>query len=485
MSSKDIAIKVENVGKRYRIGLKEKIHDSIFGAAFDFVKSPLHNFRKYRSLYSFDEDNRDSNSSDIIWALKDVSFHVKPGEVLGIIGRNGAGKSTLLKILSRITDPTTGHAEIRGRIGSLLEVGTGFHPDLTGRENAYLNGTILGMKKREVDRKFDEIVEFSGIEKFIDTPVKRYSSGMKVRLAFSVAAHLEPEIMIIDEVLAVGDSDFQKKCLNKMEDVGQEGRTVLFVSHNMQAVSRLCERAILLDAGGIVKDGPSDQIIRDYLTSDLGTTAAREWVNPDNAPTGTAVRLRAVRVRNGDGKISDTIDIRQAFKIEMQYDVRESGHVLLPHFGLNNDRGQCAFITVDQDPAWRNSPRPAGNYISTVLIPGNLLSEGTVFVNCFCLTMKPDMLQFAARNSVSLLVVDKSDGSSARGDYTKEMPSKAHTFALTLAMAAVEAALAGDDPNIMSKLEQAMKTGKDPETSLKDYLALPECPRCANGPALH
>ena len=247
MSLKDFAIKAEKISKCYRIGLKEEMHDSIAGAVFDFLKSPLKNYRKYRSLYKFEEiknGNPNTSAADIIWALKDVSFEVKQGEVLGIIGRNGAGKSTLLKILCKITDPTSGVAEIRGRVSSLLEVGTGFHPELTGRENIYLNGTILGMTKKEVDHKFDEIVDFSGMEKFIETPVKRYSSGMKVRLAFSVAAHLEPEILLIDEVLAVGDADFQKKCLSKMEDVGQEGRTVLFVSHNMPAITRLCKRAI-------------------------------------------------------------------------------------------------------------------------------------------------------------------------------------------------------------------------------------------------
>ena len=248
MTSKDIAIKVENISKLYRIGMKDEMNDSFGGAIFSFFKSPVKNYLKYRSLYRFDDikssdnSNQDNHPSDIIWALRDISFEVKKGEVVGIIGRNGAGKSTLLKVLTKITAPTSGRAEIHGRVSSLLEVGTGFHQELTGRENVFLNGTILGMKKKEVDEKFDEIVAFSDVEKFIDTPVKRYSSGMKVRLAFSVAAHLEPEILLVDEVLAVGDMRFQKKCLNKMEDVGKEGRTVLFVSHNMPAVTRLCNK---------------------------------------------------------------------------------------------------------------------------------------------------------------------------------------------------------------------------------------------------
>ena len=295
MSSNDVAIKVENISKRYRIGLKENMHDSIGSAIFDFIKSPLKNYRKYRSLYKFDDinpgqDQNPGNSpSDIIWALRDVSFEVRKGEVLGIIGRNGSGKSTLLKVLSKITDPTSGSAEIRGRVSSLLEVGTGFHPELTGRENVYLNGTILGMTKKEVDSKFDEIVDFSGVKKFIDTPVKRYSSGMKVRLAFAVAAHLEPEVMIVDEVLAVGDAEFQKKCLGKMHDFSSKGRTVLFVSHNMGAIIDLCPTSIILQNGSIFAKGRSTEIVERYLSTLFSS------VNNLN--------LRNAQVRSGDGRL--------------------------------------------------------------------------------------------------------------------------------------------------------------------------------------
>jgi lipopolysaccharide transport system ATP-binding protein len=295
MSSNDIAIKVENISKRYRIGLKENMHDSIGSAIFDFIKSPLKNYRKYRSLYKFDDinsgqDQNPGNSpSDIIWALRDVSFEVRKGEVLGIIGRNGSGKSTLLKVLSKITEPTSGSAEIRGRVSSLLEVGTGFHPELTGRENVYLNGTILGMTKKEVDRKFDEIVDFSGVKKFIDTPVKRYSSGMKVRLAFAVAAHLEPEIMIVDEVLAVGDAEFQKKCLGKMHDISSKGRTVLFVSHNMSAIIDLCPTSIVLQDGSIFAMGRSKETVERYLSA---------LFSPANN-----LDLRNAPVHGGDGRL--------------------------------------------------------------------------------------------------------------------------------------------------------------------------------------
>jgi lipopolysaccharide transport system ATP-binding protein len=260
----ETAIKVENLSKLYRIGLKEQIHDTITGAMVSWLKAPLKNLRNLRRLNTF---NGDGESDDLIWALKDISFEVKHGETLGIIGRNGAGKSTLLKVISRITEPTSGQVTINGRVASLLEVGTGFHPELTGRENIYMNGTILGMTKKEIDRKFDEIVDFSGVEKFIDTPIKRYSSGMQVRLAFSVAAHLEPDILIVDEVLAVGDAEFQEKCLGKMGDVVKEGRTVLFVSHNMMAIRSLCSRAILLDRGRINSNGSVQETLSAYLES--------------------------------------------------------------------------------------------------------------------------------------------------------------------------------------------------------------------------
>ncbi len=421
--NQNLAIKVENISKCYRIGLKEQMHESIGQALVDFVKSPVSNYRKFRSLYRFDDikPGAAEDPSSVIWALNDVSFEIKKGQVVGIIGRNGAGKSTILKILAKITDPTRGRAEIRGRISSLLEVGTGFHPDLTGRENVYLNATILGMKKREVDAKFEEIVEFSGVGKFIDTPVKRYSSGMKVRLAFSVAAYLEPEILIVDEVLSVGDADFQKKCLNKMENIGQEGRTVLFVSHSMSAVSRLCERAILLENGRVIADGPAHRIVSSYMTSGSGTTAMREWPDPSDAPGSADARLRAVRVRSGDGEVSESFDIRLPIRLEMEYDVMRPGLLLLPHFTVLNDRGQCVFITVDTDPDWRGRPRPAGHYRSTALIPGNLLAEGMFFVSCYCISLNPDTKQFGERSAVAFVVADSIDGDSARGDYSKKM----------------------------------------------------------------
>jgi lipopolysaccharide transport system ATP-binding protein len=252
-------IKVNNLSKRYRIGAVEK-GKTFREVLMDGISAPFRNLGRLRSLTRF----KNGDEADVIWALKDVSFEVNEGEVLGIIGRNGAGKTTILKILSRITEPTSGYAEIHGRVSSLLEVGTGFHPELTGRENIFLNGAILGMRKREIEQKFDEIVAFSEIEKFLDTPVKRYSSGMYVRLAFAIAAHLEPEVLLVDEVLAVGDIAFQKKCLEKMEEVAKGGRTVLFISHNMGAIRSLCGSAVWLDNGQIVKKGPVDEVVRDY-----------------------------------------------------------------------------------------------------------------------------------------------------------------------------------------------------------------------------
>lgn len=243
-------IRVNKIGKRYRIDAKKEELRNIREAVLDAIKSPFKNFKKLKKLTNFNDENS-KETNDIIWALKDVSFEVNEGEVVGIIGRNGAGKSTLLKILTRITEPTEGYIEMRGRVSSLLEVGTGFHPELTGRENVYLNGAILGMRKWEIEKKFDEIVAFSEVEKFIDTPVKRYSSGMQVRLAFAVAAHLEPEILLVDEVLAVGDMAFQKKCLGKMDEVAKKGRTVLFVSHNMGAISQLCKKGLVLENGKV------------------------------------------------------------------------------------------------------------------------------------------------------------------------------------------------------------------------------------------
>jgi len=360
--------------------------------------------------------------SETLWALDGVSFEVGHGEVVGIIGRNGAGKSTLLKILSRITTPTKGEAELRGRVGALLEVGTGFHPELTGRENVHLSGAILGMKKVEIARKFDAIVAFAGVERFLDTQVKHYSSGMFTRLGFSVAAHLEPEILIVDEVLAVGDASFQRKCLGKMSEIGKEGRTVLFVSHNMTAVTRLCPRTVLLDAGKVLADGPSHEVVAAYLRSDLGTTAARAWPEVASSPGNAVVRLRSVCVRTRQGDVTAALDIRQPVAIEVDFDVLTGGQVLVPNLHFFNEEGVCLFISSEVDSPWHRRPRPAGLYRATAWLPGNLLAEGTVVVGVAVSTMDPVTVHFFERDAVAFQVIDSLEGGSARGEYAGPFP---------------------------------------------------------------
>ena len=401
----DISIRVKGLSKQYEIGATK----------FRYYNLP-EQFREWlKSVFQFND--KPNAGEKTFWALKDVSFEAEHGEIVGVIGRNGAGKSTLLKILSRITEPTIGRAEIYGRIGSLLEVGTGFHPELTGRENIYLSGAILGMKKSEIKRKFDEIVEFAGVEKFIDTPIKHYSSGMHVRLGFAIAAHLEPEILLIDEVLAVGDTNFQKKCLKKMKDVGIQGRTVIFISHDMTAINRLCKRAILIDEGRIMKHGLAHEVVNFYLNSGQNTPGSREWTDPEKAPCNDIVRLRTVRIGTKGGEIVDVVDIRKPFCIEMEYDVLKSDYILYPCYHLSNGEGVLAFITSDTDPAWRRRPRAAGRYISTAWIPGNLLSEGRYYIGAGVDSIAPVVNYFVEKDIVAFQVVDHMEGDSARGDW--------------------------------------------------------------------
>lgn len=290
----DVAIKVENLHKLYRLGVKEDINDSLVSTCLSWLKAPKKNFQQLRKLSHIELN---SHEDDVLHALNDISFEVQRGEVLGVIGRNGAGKSTLLKVLSRITEPSAGRVTINGRVASLLEVGTGFHPELSGRDNVYMNGTILGMTKKEIDKKFDEIVDFSGVEKFLDTPVKRYSSGMKVRLAFAVAAHLEPEILIIDEVLAVGDAAFQKKCIGKMEQVATGGRTILFVSHNMATIQMLCSRGIFLVDGKVSLDSSANEVVNKYL-SELGEVSKVELSYRKDRTGQGDIKLTSVDIYN-------------------------------------------------------------------------------------------------------------------------------------------------------------------------------------------
>jgi lipopolysaccharide transport system ATP-binding protein len=409
------AIRVEGLGKRYRIGASQAGYRTLRETLMSAPSRPINALRSAAGM------RRQRREDAAIWALRDVSFEVAPGEVVGIIGRNGAGKSTLLKILSRITEPTAGFAEVRGRVGSLLEVGTGFHPELTGRENIYLNGAILGLKRAEIKARFDEIAAFAEVEKFLDTPVKHYSSGMYMRLAFSVAAHLEPEVLIVDEVLAVGDASFQKKCLNKMEDVGRHGRTVIFVSHNMAAITRLCRRTVLLDEGNVLEDGPAHVVASTYLMSGLGTTAERVWSDSREGPGNDVVRMLAVRVLS-DGRVTDSVDIRHPVEIQVEFEVLQDGHVLVPNINLTNEDGICIFAAVDRDPAWLHAPRPCGRFLSIARIPGNFFSEGGVAVRTLISTFDPMVVHADVPDAVAFHVSDSLEGNSARGTYAGHMP---------------------------------------------------------------
>ena len=371
-----LAIKVTNLSKRYRIGLHEEMPDSLAQALSSLITRPIRNYRRLKKLSKFYGD--DNNTDDVIWALKGASFEIAEGEVVGIIGDNGAGKSTLLKILSRITDPTEGEAEVHGRVGSLLEVGTGFHPELTGRENTYLNGTILGMTRKEVAQKFDDIVEFSGIEKYIDTPVKRYSSGMRVRLAFAVAANLEPEILLVDEVLAVGDVAFQRKCLGKMGEVAASGRTIMFVSHNMGAVSNLCQRVIWLENGQVKLSGPASEIVSAYLLAQSHGKA--EWTNqaPDD---GSDIQLKRVRLLSHDSQNASVVAFDKGFRIELAYEVIRPMRGQLLTCRLTDGQGYAVLETLDTDSIdWDVQVRESGHYISTCQVPASLLRPGRYFL---------------------------------------------------------------------------------------------------------
>ena len=373
----NVVIRAENISKKYKIGAARYRHDTLR----DQITYGLRNL--------FNRDGRRSRVSglkDTIWALKDVSFEVKQGELVGIIGRNGAGKSTLLKIFSRITEPTTGFVEMHGRVGALLEVGTGFNGELTGRENIYLNGAILGMKKAEIACKFDEIVAFSELEQFIETPVKHYSSGMYLRLAFAVAAHLENEILLADEVLAVGDLAFQEKCLGKMHHAARDGRTVLFISHNMQAVNTLCNRVVLLQEGSIADDGPTQIVLSKYMRALMGKDRTNEkfWPDKTTAPGNNNIRLRRVRLVSDNGGKLDGIQTDRPVRVEIEYwnlvqDVPLVVGLILytaEHFPILES------MTVD-DPTWERKVFPAGLFRSQCHIPANFLYEGDYIIGIY------------------------------------------------------------------------------------------------------
>jgi lipopolysaccharide transport system ATP-binding protein len=409
----DIAIRVDGLSKQYRIGGKADPYFTLRDSLSQIAEKVLGMLSR----------NGPSQAEDrLFWALKDVSLEVKHGEVLGIIGRNGAGKTTLLKILSRITEPTEGRAEIHGRVASLLEVGTGFHLELTGRENIYLSGAILGMKKAEIYRRFDEIVAFAEVEKFIDTPVKRFSTGMYLRLAFAVAAHLNPEILLVDEVLAVGDADFQKKCLGKMQDVAGEGRTVLFVSHNMAAVERLCGRAVLLENGKVSQTGSVQDVTAGYLLSGVRQLGERVWTNPSEAPGDHVVRLRAVRGLDAQGRAANEFEVSEPFCIEVEFWVLSPGYRLDAALYFYNESGTLVFVTGDfQDATWQTRTRPVGIHRSTCHVPGKFLNEGAINILAG-VSANPHTLHAIERDAITIRIRDNFQPGGARGNYVRSWP---------------------------------------------------------------
>jgi lipopolysaccharide transport system ATP-binding protein len=429
-----VMIRVEGLGKRYRLGqtldLRRTFRETLATLPRFLGRKTARAARRLAERtrraaaggYAAADGHEPDTPPGTFWALRDISFEVRQGEVIGIIGRNGAGKSTLLKVLSRITAPTRGHAEIYGRLGTLLEVGTGFHPELTGRENVYMNGAILGMRKAEIDARFDEIVAFAEVERFLDTPVKRFSSGMYVRLAFSVAAHLEPEILVVDEVLAVGDAGFQKKCLGKMQDVAGGGRTVLFVSHNMAAIQRLCTRALLLEEGRLVCQGPPHQVVDTYLQGGLEHVGERQWETPDRAPGNDVARLRAVRALDARGNVANEFSVREPFAVEVEFWVLKSGHALDSGFYFYDASGDLLFATGSfQDATWQTRLRPVGVHRDRCHIPADFLNEGALNVMAY-VRSDPRPLHAQERDALQIRIRDDFDAGGARGSYSREWP---------------------------------------------------------------
>ncbi len=368
---------------------------------------------------------RRDTAGESLWAIRDLTFDVAAGERVGVIGRNGAGKSTLLKVLARVTTPTEGRIELRGRVGALLEVGTGFHPELTGRENIYLAGAILGMGHREIAAKLDDIVAFAGVSDFLGTPVKRYSSGMYLRLAFAIAAHLEPDVLLVDEVLAVGDVEFQRKCLGQMDGLARGGRTVVFVSHSMPTVLRFCERVIVLERGGVRFDGSPQDAVHAYLEDDTSTAAAwrTDADDVERAPGDDVAKLRSVTVLGGDGRVTDEIDIERAFTVETEYwHVGPENISPLVTLQLFDEQGTHLFNSADiVNHAWRNQPRRKGVVRARCTVPANLLAEGRYFVNVL-VTSGSSIEHLAVRDAVSFQVVDPGTGRGARANWGGEWP---------------------------------------------------------------
>lgn len=408
----EVVIQVENVSKEYRLGTISH------GTLSRDLQSKWAKFRGKEDpnmKIGFGNQEPGTDLNERFWALKDVSFDVHKGEILGIIGRNGAGKSTLLKILSRVTAPTTGSIKIKGRVASLLEVGTGFHPELTGRENIFLNGTILGMSKDEIETKFDDIVRFAEIDKFIDTPVKRYSSGMYVRLAFAVAAHLDPDILVLDEVLAVGDAQFQKKCLGKIKNISGGGKTILIVSHNMAMINNLCSRAIILVKGEILDEGEPSTMTSQYLEFQASSGGKIIWENSDDAPATENVRVHSVRIlQDKGGKPTSEVDISKPCYIEISFWNLKEGNLLYTAIWLKDGMGTeilsssnhaAVSSTIDE---WVNKPRPIGFYRSLCELPGNFLNEKRYLVTPI-VGILPSNTQVLLEDIISFDVIDTGE----------------------------------------------------------------------------
>jgi lipopolysaccharide transport system ATP-binding protein len=359
-------INIENVGKRYHVPSERVAYATLREALVGSFRTSINRLR----------GRADAKPDDTFWALRGIDLDVHPGERLGIVGCNGAGKSTLLKILSRITEPTEGRARLYGRVGSLLEVGTGFHGELTGRENIYLNGAILGMKHAEIARNFDAIVEFAEVDRFLNIPVKRYSSGMYMRLAFAVAAHLQPEILIVDEVLAVGDAAFQRKCIGKMSEVSRDGRTIIFVSHNMSAVQNLCSRVVWLAGGRIMEEGEPGRVINDYLKTTLTTMSQQTWDDPATAPGNHMVRLHRAAVAPADGALQDHFTVRTPLRVDFEYWNLEPGARLSLNVIVRREESPIFSTSSLRDHKWAGRAFPAGLFRSSFEIPGDLLNDG-------------------------------------------------------------------------------------------------------------
>ena len=406
-------ISVQNLGKKYILSHQSQER---YTSLRDVMASGAKQFaNKLRHPFAIPQN--DSRHEEF-WALKDVNFDIKQGDKVGIIGRNGAGKSTLLKILSRITEPTTGQVRIKGRVASLLEVGTGFHPELTGRENIYLNGAILGMSKADIKQKFDEIVAFAEVEKFLDTPVKRYSSGMYVRLAFAVAAHLEPEVLIIDEVLAVGDAQFQKKCLGKMEEVGKEGRTIIFVSHSMPTVTSLCEKAILLEFGRVARSGQTSEVVMHYYTNGQGSPASADFSNKHVG--NNMVKLLKGEVKNDRNEVALEVNIAENIMIEVIFEVLQEGVPdLIPNIYINTAAGECAFFTLSD----KKVNYKKGKYTAICCIQGHLLNDGAYFVGLAMSSFSSTVItHYFIKDALSFNVIDTMNDTLTRSGWMGFMP---------------------------------------------------------------